>query len=272
MKQRADRDWDRLARTDPYWAVLTDRRFRGESLSEADRIEFFATGEQHVAHIFAALEAVAGAAPTPARALDFGCGVGRLLPGLARRCDSVTGADVSSRMVELARDTCRRLAIENAQVIRIDDQLTGLAGDFDFIHSVIVFQHIAPVRGERIFERLCARLMPGGVGAVHFTTEAHDPPSARAMAAARDVFRPLHMALNVMRGRPVGQPLMRMHLYSLPRLRAIVERQGCSLLDVSPLPEAAYEGALLWIRRDAGLEVAAGGAVHSDDIRALPPE
>jgi len=251
VTRRADRDWERFARTEPYWAVLTDGRFRGESLSESAREAFYATGERHVDHVFTALAAINGASGAPDRALDFGCGVGRLLPGLARRCRSVVGADVSPRMVELARDTCRRMELHNAQVVRIDDRLSGLDGEFDFIHSVIVFQHIAPVRGEGIVERLCARLTPGGVGALHFTTAAHERRSALVLAAARDAFRPLHMALNLMRGRPAGQPLMRMHVYSLPRLCAIVERQGCSLLDVSPLPDAAYEGALLWIRRDA---------------------
>lgn len=252
MTRRADRDWERFARTDPYWAVLTDGRFRGESLSEPAREAFYATGEHHVEHIFAALAAITGESGAPQRALDFGCGVGRLLPGLARRCRSVVGSDVSPRMVELARDTCERMELRNARVVRIDDQLSGLDGQFDFIHSVIVFQHIAPARGERIVERLCSRLTPGGVAALHFTTAAHERRSALVLAAARDAFRPLHVALNLVRGRPAGQPLMRMHVYSLPRLRAIVERQGCSLLDTSPLPDAAYEGALLWIRRDDG--------------------
>ena len=34
---RADRDWEGFGLQDPYWAVLTETRFRGATMSQGDR-------------------------------------------------------------------------------------------------------------------------------------------------------------------------------------------------------------------------------------------
>ncbi len=250
MGRRVDLDWERLACTDPYWAVLTAPRFRGASIAQADRDEFFTSGERHIADVFATCEDLVGQTLVPQRALDFGCGVGRMLPSLARRCESVVGADISPRMIELARAHCARLVIGNTDVVLLDDDLNGLAGEFDFVHSLIVFQHISPPYGERVVARLCAGLLPGGLAVLQFPTATRESPPARAVAALRDVFRPLHSGLNLLSGRPSGTALMRMHLYSLPRLRGIIGKLSCTILHESAFSDGAYDGVLLWIRRD----------------------
>src|SRR4051812_6346752 len=90
--------WDGHAAIDPLWAVLSfpDKRCRW------DLQDFMKTGEREIAllfHRFAELQL----APPSARALDFGCGVGRLTQALARRIDRVTGADISAVMIDHAR-------------------------------------------------------------------------------------------------------------------------------------------------------------------------
>src|SRR5688500_10455568 len=90
--------WDQLGREDPLWAVLTRPDRRGRTWDED---EFFATGRREIAEVLGRLPELPG--ESPRRALDFGCGVGRLTQALAERFDAVVGVDVAASMIEEAR-------------------------------------------------------------------------------------------------------------------------------------------------------------------------
>lgn len=245
---RSDRDWERFGRDDPYWAVLTSDGYRTAELSPDARDKFFDSGELHVASLFGIVGELADAGWRPRRALDFGCGVGRLLPALSDRCDEVVGVDVSQAMLHEAERNARRHGLGNVDLICDSDGLSRLEGDFDFIHSTLTFQHIEVVRGERILRTLCDRLRPEGFAVLHFVTATNEALPLRVLAAARGAFRPLHMVVNLLRGRPIGEPLMRMYLYSIPRLRHAVEDGGCIVIRELPAYEEKYRGSILVIR------------------------
>src|SRR5438874_1933711 len=80
-------NWDRFGRTDPLWSILTDPRGRNRRWNEE---EFFDTGLKDIEAAFLQLEAL-GAKPRLGRALDFGCGVGRLTQALCQRFESTVG-------------------------------------------------------------------------------------------------------------------------------------------------------------------------------------
>jgi 2-polyprenyl-3-methyl-5-hydroxy-6-metoxy-1,4-benzoquinol methylase len=149
----SDQDWERLARTDPYYAVLTEPKYHGE-LSKSDRAEFFRTGEVHVSEMLSIIRSRLHPTFAPARALDFGCGVGRLLIPLAARCREVTGVDVSPAMLEEARRNCDAAGASHVRLVKSEDTLAGLEAGFDFVHSYIVLQHIPVSRGERLVREL----------------------------------------------------------------------------------------------------------------------
>src|SRR5690242_3397514 len=93
------RTWNALAAKDAMWAVLTgpvggSRRW--------DAAEFFRTGVDEIRLILDRV-AAAGLTPRRTRALDFGCGVGRLTQALAAQFDHADGVDISTEMVEQAR-------------------------------------------------------------------------------------------------------------------------------------------------------------------------
>lgn len=248
MSTRDDADWQRLGR-DPYWAVLTDPRFRLATMSQADRDEFFGGGERHAAAVFAACETWRPAPWSPRRALDFGCGVGRLLPALARRCAAVVGADVAPAMLEEAVANCRRLALSNVDLVRVGDAAAELEGEFDFIHSVIVFQHIAPARGERLLAELCGRLAPGGIAALHFTTGARTPDVGGRGDGWREDSRLLRPLANLLAGRPLGEPPMRMYTYDENRLLRIGAEQQCRALDSQPFAVPGHDSVFLYFEK-----------------------
>jgi SAM-dependent methyltransferase len=154
---------------DPYFAVLTDEKYRRPSLDDARKEEFFQTGERHTAYLLQQCAKVAGNSFKPRRALDFGCGVGRVTIPLARGVEAMVGADVSPGMLAEAQRNAAVRGQSNIAWVQSDDGLTSLEGGFDLIHSCITFQHIAPLRGRVLFARLLGRLAPGGVGALQIT-------------------------------------------------------------------------------------------------------
>ena len=97
------------------------------------------------------------------RALDFGCGVGRLTRALADRFDTCDGVDVAASMVERAR----ALNGDNERVRfhHNDAPDLQLFGDesFDFILALIVLQHMEPRLMRGYLREFLRVLRPGGV-------------------------------------------------------------------------------------------------------------
>ncbi len=94
------KDWNELAQLDPHWAILTSpgKRFGGW-----DSDEFFATGTAE-AEAFMRRAAEFGLPNARTRALDFGCGLGRMTRALTQHFDECIGVDISEEMVRGARD------------------------------------------------------------------------------------------------------------------------------------------------------------------------
>jgi ubiquinone/menaquinone biosynthesis C-methylase UbiE len=99
----------------------------------------------------------------PASVLDIGCGVGRWSLRLARKGCRVTGVDLSSRMIEIARK--RSAATRDAcQFIVANATDLDVGRRFDFILCVTVLQHILdPGAAQRAISRFAAHLAPGGM-------------------------------------------------------------------------------------------------------------
>lgn len=122
-------DWETLAK-DPLWAVLTEKR--GWNVDE-----FFATGEADVQALMASVAAL-GFPQERIRALDFGCGVGRLTRQLSKHFHECWGVDVSQQMLELAAKFNPSCHFHLNQRTDLQDFPSN---HFDLIYSVIVLQH-----------------------------------------------------------------------------------------------------------------------------------
>jgi len=147
-------DWNQRARRDPNYYAGFGRR------GQADE-EFFASA----APVIRSLEPELKRLPLRRRrALEIGCGPGRLLRPMSRHFEEIHGVDVSDEMIALARERLR-----DVPQARLDhtagSDLRLFPGDhFDFIYSYAVFQHI-PSR-EVIFAYLAEAqrvLRPGGI-------------------------------------------------------------------------------------------------------------
>lgn len=132
------RHWNKLAQSDPLWAVLTSPEKKGNRW-QID--EFFADGRNTIAAAIKYLDEHA-AGGRRGTALDFGCGVGRLTQGLALHFGRVTGVDISEEMLVHARrynqHGDRVNYVHNARA-----DLHPFASDqFDLVYSLITLQHM----------------------------------------------------------------------------------------------------------------------------------
>jgi SAM-dependent methyltransferase len=158
--ERHQRDWDDLARLDPLWAIAStpEKRFGGW-----DEDEFMASGQKKVAGLLERLDHL-GMPERRVRALDFGCGVGRITLPLADAFEEVTGIDIAPAMLRRARERAADLAGVRF-VLNERDDLDVLAGErFDLVYAGLVLQHL-PTRdlALRYLSELAALVAPGGV-------------------------------------------------------------------------------------------------------------
>jgi ubiquinone/menaquinone biosynthesis C-methylase UbiE len=144
--------WNEAAKINAMSAILSNR-------PAWDTDEFFESGREWLRQHFDWATS-AGFSPGGTRALDFGCGMGRLADALARYYEAVIGVDISDEMLRLARENSRSGNIEFVQAL--GSPIREPDGSFDLVYSTIVIQHIAhPFNLEAISDlfRLCA---PGG--------------------------------------------------------------------------------------------------------------
>src|SRR5262249_43861777 len=113
-----------------------------------------------------------------ARALEIGCGLGRILKPLSERIEKASGVDISTEMIARAR---RELAgSPHAQGFVPDGGLSGLAeAALDFVYSFIVFEHIPTKRAVARYLREAERVLKGQ-GIFRFQVDGRPRPPESA--------------------------------------------------------------------------------------------
>jgi len=217
-----DLEWERLARMDAMWSVRSNDEFRAGSRSAADEDAFWSSGEDHVERTLAAVEALFGPVDRAGAALDFGCGVARVLAPLARRFDRAVGIDVSPTMLEHARGHLNERGLDRVELRSTPEGVEGMA----FVHSCMVLQHIPRSTGEDLFRQLVATLAPNGVAAIHVPIDRSGDRLRGFVRDAQARVPAIRPVLNVVRGRRWDSPLMQMNIYPPERLASIVLDAG----------------------------------------------
>jgi len=224
--ERLSRDWDDLAEEDALRAVLwRDGSWELE--------EFLATGEREVGALVAAAEEL-GYPQGKERALDFGCGVGRLTRALSEHFRECVGVDVSPEMV-------RRAQSLNADrpgcsfVVNVAPDLRRFeSGSFDLALSSKVLQHL-PTRELSLayVSELLRVLAPGGIAVFQLWTglplRNRLQPRRRAYALLGSLGAPPRLLARLglsPRGRGIAVPD--------EEVRAAVARSRCHVAHSEP--------------------------------------
>ncbi len=110
------------------------------------------------------------------RALDFGCGVGRLTQALANHFDETYGIDVAASMIDQAIQYNRHGA-KCTYLVNNEDNLAAFPDDsFDLVFSYIVLQHMRPEYSKGYIKEFLRVLAPGGLIAFQIPSELAPAP------------------------------------------------------------------------------------------------
>lgn len=234
-------NWDAMGRDDPLFAIASWAEKKG---NKWDLEEFLQTGLDEIEQVVACLERLGvPAAARQGRALDFGCGVGRLTQALALHFDSVTGVDIAASMIDMAREINRHG--EKCKYVLNDTNNLSQFSDasFDFIYSNITLQHMEP-RYARVYIREFVRLLDTS-GVLLFQLPDQRVQAQAVEEAAGSFFDSVKgllkkilpdFVMGLLRkvlGRDAQQPMMEMHAIARAEVGALLEELGIELIDVS---------------------------------------
>lgn len=149
------RDWEEMAAIDPLWAIMSEPEKR---FGNWDINEFLRTGQEEISSLMQS----AGELALPRqrrRAIDFGCGVGRLTRALHNYFPECVGVDISSSMLQKARKITPECEFREASDLRsFPDRFA------DVIYSSLVLQH-QPDKAHvsALIQDMVRVLAPGGL-------------------------------------------------------------------------------------------------------------
>jgi SAM-dependent methyltransferase len=245
-----DQEWEKYGARDPYFGVLNSEKFQAERLNDVSRQEFFATGDAHITHVLTQIREFIDPQFDPQVALDFGCGVGRLIIPLAQKVPEVVGVDISESMLAEAQKNCQKYGLTNIKYLKSDDALSNIQNQsFSLIHSYIVLQHIIPKRGELIIARLLDHLEPGGVAALHMPYRSLTSIKEQAFYRLRHHFPLANIIVNLLRGRSYDYPVMQMNCYNVSRLFAIIHERGITCCHIDLVHDFKHDSIFLYCQR-----------------------
>ena len=228
--KHVQRTYEELGRNDPLYAVLSLKEAKN---NRWDPEQFFARGRKEIS---AALEQLSrlGLKVNRGRALDFGCGVGRLTQALCEEFREAVGVDISSSMIEAARrfnrhgDRCRYLVNTTDDLAPLDDAA------FDFVYSNITLQHIPPEASTRYISEFFRVLRAGGIALFQIPSgPRHDPGTwgARLYSIRRGPMRRFWKRIR-------GKPPVEIHYVNRSLIEETIRGAGGRLV------EARQEGSV----------------------------
>jgi SAM-dependent methyltransferase len=264
--KNSDVEWEKWGKNDPYFGVITKEKFRSHNLSDESLKEFFDSGKGHIRNIIDVSKRFIDHDFSPRKVFDFGCGVGRLLIGFSEIADQVVGLDVSESMLTEALINCNRYSINNVSLIKSDDTLSVLKGNFDFIHSFIVFQHIPVDRGVHIFRNLLDHLEDGGICAIQFIYSHSTLGKSFRLPVIEhsngklfknlksQVRRVIKIVNNTVSTRKnlnlsIGDPEMQMNLYNLDELFQILQSHDITNIHIEFTDHDGVLGVFLYFQK-----------------------
>ena len=153
------KNWEALGKTDPLYAVLSWPDKEG---GKWQLDEFFAHGRNEIRTYFKFIDSLGISFPRK-KALDFGCGAGRVTQALVEYFEEVSGVDISSSMIELASrynrygQRCKYFHNPYGDLNLFADN------SFDFIYSYITLQHMEPQFALQYIKEFLRVLNPRGL-------------------------------------------------------------------------------------------------------------
>ncbi len=151
------------------------------------------------------------------RVLEVGVGVGRIAEHLASRCQTFTGIDISKNMISIARERLARADNVRLEVADKSDLSMFADASFDKVYFQVVLIHLDREDAFHYMREARRVLAPGGRAWFQFYNLLH--PGG---------FKEFEFAANYMVEHG-AKTRGRVHCYTAPEVRTLVERAGLSI-------------------------------------------
>ncbi|MGA9631777.1 MAG: class I SAM-dependent methyltransferase [Candidatus Acidiferrales bacterium] len=129
------RDWDARAAKDAFFYIATWRK-------DWDVSDFFKSGEEDYRRLVAPVLDRFGFAPRGKRALELGCGAGRMTSAFVAQFDHVTAVDISAEMLDRARHLLPDVENVTWKHSNGEDLRDTEDASIDFVFTYLVLQHL----------------------------------------------------------------------------------------------------------------------------------
>lgn len=230
------KNWDKFGKMDPFWSILTVPEKFGNKWNVD---EFFKTGVDEIFGVMNYLKTLDVKLSTR-KALDFGCGVGRLTQALAIHFNEVHGIDIAPSMVELARKNNRYQDKCFYHINNGNDIRQFCDNNFDFVYTNIVLQHIKPEYVKEYIKEFLRIMVPGGI--LIFQMPSSKNSSNKVLDKYKWVLNPKYISLVLaMLCFWRRFPIMEMYCIHKEEMITFLRSCGANLLDTI-YDSAAGEG------------------------------
>jgi len=228
------KNWDEFGRKDPLWAILThpDKK---ENKWQID--DFFQTGVDDIDKAMKYMESLEIDVQRR-RALDFGCGVGRISQALSHHFEEVIGVDIAPSMIELAEkynrynDKCKYLLNSRGDLRLFSDN------SFDFIISLFTLQHIEPRYSKIYIKEFLRVLSPEGLLMFQLQSSAiseqdNNLHTHKLVYFKKYISQKILLKLyQSIKNRIHMKPAMEMHSINREEVIRILEENGGKIVDI----------------------------------------
>lgn len=239
--------WNTFGKTDPLYSILTYKDKEGNKWNVD---EFFASGDEEIRHLLAYAHGLGLRIP-PNKALDFGCGVGRLTQALCYYFEHVCGVDIAPSMIDLAQEHNRHG--ENCTYyLNGRDDLELFADDsFSFIYSNITLQHVAPQYSLKYIREFLRILQPNGL----LVFQLPESPVVVPEGNLRQVIKTgvPNGFLRIYRKLRYGgiRPIMQMHGVKKELVLTLLKENGGDIVHVKkePMAESSWSSYIYFVRK-----------------------
>lgn len=157
--KRLQKNWDELCKIDPLWAILTNSK---KSNNRWELVDFLKTGSDEINLLLLYIKSLGISLNYCWKALDFGCGIGRLTQALASHFNETIGIDISAYMIKKAKME-NKYNSKCSYILNEKENLSLFKNNcFDFIYTSIVLQHMEPQYAKKYIQEFLRILKPGG--------------------------------------------------------------------------------------------------------------
>ena len=220
------RHWNEYGKSDPLWAILTSPDKKGNRWSID---EFLQTGRDEVAQLMASLDE-RRITVARGRALDFGCGAGRLTHALAGYFDQAIGLDIAPSMIAKAGELHAGLPNVDFRVNRSDRLESIDSGSIDLVYTRLVLQHMPPRYIRAYLTEFVRVLRPGGVAVFQLPGENARPVEATRSGLKGLLPRPVVSMIRAVRDLR-NFPRMELHGISRAEVEQLMAGLGAPVVD-----------------------------------------